>query len=99
MFGISDRLLDAAIVVIERAHRVDNLGSDELAVMLGGALAPLVFDVRSVEEYEMSCIATAVQVDPDSGLDVFEASYGSLLEGRDLVFYWPGPGPATEPRN
>ena len=87
MFGIRDRLLDAAIIVIERAHRVDNLGSDELAAMLAGSEAPVVFDVRAVEEYEMSCIATAVQVDPDIGLDVFEASYGSLLEGRDLVFY------------
>ena len=57
MFGISDRLLDAAIIVIERAHQVENLGSDELARILAGADAPLVFDVRSVEELYCECFA------------------------------------------
>ena len=87
MFGISDRLLDAAIIVIERAHQVENLGSDELAGILAGADAPLVFDVRSVEEYEKSFIASALRVDPEIGAGDFAARFGDLLGGRDLVFY------------
>jgi rhodanese-related sulfurtransferase len=87
MFGINDRLLDAAIMMIERMHRVENLATDELAAMLAGSEAPLLIDVRTVEEYEKSCIATAVSVDPDIGSEDFEACYGSILAGRDLVFY------------
>ena len=46
MFG-SDRLLDAAIMMIERTHRVENLGTDELEAMLAGSEPPLLFDIRS----------------------------------------------------
>ena len=35
----ADWLLDAAITVIERTHRVENLATDELAAMLAGAEA------------------------------------------------------------
>ncbi len=87
MFGINDRLLEAAIMMIERMHRVENLATDELAAMLAGSEAPLLFDVRTVEEYEKSCIATAVRVDPDIGSEDFEACYGSIVAGCDLVFY------------
>ena len=87
MFGISDRLLDAAIVVIERAHRVEHLGTDELAALLAGSEPPLLFDIRTAEEYETSRIATAVRVDPDIDSDAFVDRYGSLLAGHDLVFY------------
>ena len=87
MFGINDRLLDAAILMIERTRRVEHLGSDELAALLAGSEAPLLFDVRTAEEYEKSHIATAVRLDPDIGSDAFKARYGSLFAGRDLVFY------------
>lgn len=87
MFGINDRLLDGAIVMIGRMHRVVNLTTDELAVMLAGSDPPLLFDIRTVEEYEMSRISTAVRLDPGIGSDDFAARYGSLVEGRDLVFY------------
>ena len=84
MFG-SDWLLDATIMMIERTHRVENLATDELAAMLAGAEPPLLFDVRTAGEYEKSRIATAVRVDPDTGLDDFAARYAALLAGRDLV--------------
>ncbi len=87
MFGINDRLLDAAILMIERTHRVEHLATDELAAMLAGSEPPLLFDVRTAEEYEKSHIATAVRLDPDIGSDAFVARYGSLVAGRDLVFY------------
>ena len=86
MFG-SDRLLDAAIMMIERTHRVENLGTDELAAMLAGSEPPLLFDIRTAEEYEKSRIATSVRLDPDTGSDAFAARCESLVAGRDLVFY------------
>ena len=86
MFG-SDWLLDATIMMIERTHRVENLATDELAAMLAGAEPPLLFDIRTAEEYEKSRISTAVRLDPDTSLDDFAARYGSLVTGRDLLFY------------
>ena len=86
MFG-ADWLLDAAIMMIERTHRVENLATDELAAMLAGAEPPLLFDIRTAEEYEKSRISTAVRLDPDTSLDDFAARYGSLVTGRDLLFY------------
>ncbi len=87
MFGISDRLLDAAIVVIERTHRVEHLATDQLAAMLAGSEPPLLFDIRTADEYEKSRIATAVRLDPGTGGADFVALYGTLIMGRDLVFY------------
>ena len=86
MFG-PDWLLDAAIMMIERTHRAENLATDELAAMLAGPEPPLLFDVRTAEEYSKSRIATAVRLDPDTGADAFAARYTGLLAGRDLVFY------------
>lgn len=86
MFG-SDWLLDATIMMIERTNRVKNLATEELAAMLAGPEPPLLFDIRTVVEYEKSRIATAVRLDPDIGPDDFTARYGSLVSGRDLVFY------------
>ncbi|MBM3161959.1 MAG: rhodanese-like domain-containing protein [Chlorobi bacterium] len=86
MFG-SDWLLDGAIMMIERTHRVDNLATDELAAMLAGPEPPLLFDVRTVGEYGKSRIATAVRLDPDTGPDDFATHYGSVIKGRDTVFY------------
>ena len=86
VFG-PDWLLDAAIMMIERSHRVENLVTDELAAMLAGAEPPLLFDIRTVGEFEKSRIATAIRLNPDTGPDDFAARYGPLAEGRDLVFY------------
>jgi rhodanese-related sulfurtransferase len=86
MFG-PDWLLDGAIMMIERTHRVENLATDELAAMLAGPEPPLLFDVRTVGEYEKSRIATAVRVDPDTGPDDFAARYAALMAERDLVLY------------
>ncbi len=86
MFG-PDWLLDAAIMMIERTHRVENLATDELAALLVGPEPPLLFDVRTAGEFEKSRIATAVRVDPDTGPGDFTARFAALLAGRDLVFY------------
>jgi rhodanese-related sulfurtransferase len=86
MFG-PDWLLEAAIMMIERTHRVENLATDELAAMLAGLEPPLLFDIRTEAEYEKSRIATAVRVDPDTAPDDFAARYATLMAGRDLVLY------------
>ena len=84
---VPDWLLDAAIMMIEHTHRVENLATDELAAMLAEPEPPLLFDIRTANEYEKSRIATAVRLDPDTGLDDFAARYTALVTGRDLVFY------------
>ncbi|MCF8383594.1 MAG: rhodanese-like domain-containing protein [Chlorobium sp.] len=86
MFG-PDWLLEGAIVVIERTHRVETLATADLAALLAGLEPPLLFDVRSASEFEKSRIATAVRLDPQTGPDEFEARYSSLVAGRDTVFY------------
>ena len=86
MFG-SDRLLDGAIMMIERTHRTENLATDELAAMLAGPAPPLLFDIRKAEEYGKSHIATAIRVEPDTAPDDFAARYASIMAGRDTVFY------------
>ena len=83
----TDWLLDATIMMIERSHRVENLTTDELVAMLAGAEPPLLFDIRNVEEYEKSRIATAVRLDPNTGPDEFAVRCAALVTGRDLVFY------------
>ena len=83
----SDWLLNAAIMMIERTHRVENLATDELAALLAGAEPPLLFDIRTAGEFEKSRIATAVRLDPDTAPDDFAARYAALVAERDLVFY------------
>lgn len=86
MFG-PDWLLDAAIMIIERTHRVECLAADELAAMLSGPEPPLLFDIRTTQEYGKSHIESAVRLDPDTGPDDFDARFVSLTAGRDIVFY------------
>lgn len=86
MFG-SDWLLDAAIALIERTHRVEHVATEELAALLAGEDPPLLFDVRTAREFDTSRITTAVRLDPDMGSDEFRDRYGALMAGRDAVFY------------
>lgn len=87
MFG-ADWLLDAALMLIERTHRVENVVTEELRSMLAGqGEPPLLFDVRTAREFDTSRIASAVRLDPDMGTDEFRERYGALMAGRDAVFY------------
>jgi rhodanese-related sulfurtransferase len=86
MFG-SDWLLEGAIMMIGRMHRVENLAADELAAMLAGPDPPLLLDIRTAAEYERSHIASAVRLDPETGPEEFAARCAALVEGRDTVFY------------
>jgi rhodanese-related sulfurtransferase len=87
MFG-ADWLLDAALMLIERTHRVENVATEELQKMLAGQEeSPLLFDVRTAREFDTSRIASAVRLDPDMGTDEFRDRFGALMAGRDAVFY------------
>lgn len=50
----------------------------------GGAV---IFDVRTPEEYAVSHIDGAVQVDPKIAADAFLAKYADALKGKSAVFY------------
>lgn len=47
----------------------------------------LLFDVRETEEFSVSHIAGAIQVDPDIEISEFIEEYGGLLQGKRVVFY------------
>ncbi len=87
MFG-ADWLFDAALMLIEHTHRVENVTTEELQAMLAGqAEPPLLFDVRTAREFDTSRIASAVLLDPDMGTDEFRERYGAFMAGRNAVFY------------
>lgn len=49
---------------------------------------PLIFDVREKEEYAVSHLEGAIQIDPDTDPKDFLATYQSLLaQGRPAIFY------------
>lgn len=47
----------------------------------------VLFDVRETDEYEVSHIYGAVQVQPNIDIDDFGEDYGELLKGKTVVFY------------
>lgn len=47
----------------------------------------VVFDVREPDEYAVSHIDGAIQVDPDISVEAFTERYAALLEDRTVVFY------------
>lgn len=50
---------------------VEHLSAEELKSNLDSGKAPIVLDVRSAEEYEVSHLKGAIRVDPDSDLPDF----------------------------
>lgn len=47
----------------------------------------IVFDVREADEYAVSHIDNAIQVDPNLSEDAFFARYGDRLKGKKAIFY------------
>ena len=65
--------------------RVEHINAEEFL-----ALDPqqiVVFDVREPEEYAISHLAGAVQIDPSIDADSFFDEYKGLLAGKTAVFY------------
>ena len=47
----------------------------------------LIFDVRQLEEYVVSHLKNAIQIDPDTKINEFVAEYSEELSDKTIVFY------------
>ena len=66
---------------------VRHIGSADLEGLQGKPDAPILFDVREMEEFAVSRLADAKQVDPDIANAAFMERHGASLRGRTVVFY------------
>lgn len=64
---------------------VEHINADEFLALDPSQI--VVFDVREPDEYAVSHLATAVQLDPNIDADTFFDEYNSLLPGKIAVFY------------
>lgn len=66
---------------------VDHVDSDEYLGEVANTTNLVVFDVREPEEFAVSHLEDAVQVDPEISKDAFIKQYASALNGKTVVFY------------
>ena len=75
-------------VVAARWPDVEHLPRADLARrLMHGRDRIVLFDVRQADEYAVSHLAGAVQVDPDTTADEFLARFGAALAGKTAVLY------------
>jgi sterol desaturase/sphingolipid hydroxylase (fatty acid hydroxylase superfamily)/rhodanese-related sulfurtransferase len=75
---------------IELAHPVANVSAEKLAKDLqeeADSSLTLLFDVRKLEEYEVSHLKRSIRVDPEMTADAFVDSFGASLTGKKVVLY------------
>jgi len=88
--GIQGESLDAVVATVSRLHPVANVDVSELRDSIASETVRerlVMFDVRKVEEFEVSHLESAVRVDPDISADAFLKQYGNMLKDRTAVFY------------
>lgn len=74
----------AHISVEQYAAYVDSVGNGSS----GGTFDEFVlFDVREASEFNVSHLAGAVHLSPDSDIEDFENDYAELVRGRRVLFY------------
>ncbi|MEK7730186.1 MAG: rhodanese-like domain-containing protein [candidate division KSB1 bacterium] len=68
---------------------VPNVSWQELKARLSSSDSAnfLLFDTRPREEYNVSHLSRAIQVDPQLPTEQFLAQYGDSLKNRNVVFY------------
>jgi rhodanese-related sulfurtransferase len=71
---------------VTRIYGVADIAVEPLEAALAQG-AVVLFDVRTVEEYETGHLPGAIRVDPEITPEAFLARYGGLLRGRPAVFY------------
>lgn len=71
----------------EKYPAVDHVDSDEYLAEVAGSNEVVVFDVREPEEYAVSHLEGAIQVDPEIDHDIFIQQYSKALSGKTVVFY------------
>ncbi len=71
--------------VVRKYAGVEHISTSELvSVMESGAI---LFDVREEAEFAVSHIDGAIQISPKMRKKEFLAEYGTLLDGKTVVFY------------
>ena len=82
-----------ALVAIEKTvalvHPVPNIAVEELKEKLasGDSAKLVLFDTRRLEEYKISHIRLAIQLNPDMAAKDFIKKYGAEIKGKQVVFY------------
>lgn len=78
-------LSSVQIAIETKFETVDHISADELTSMDKDTV--LIFDTRPQEEFAVSHIQYAVQIDPDMTAEDFLAAYENLAAGKTIVFY------------
>ena len=74
---------------IDIKYSVPNITHQELSEKLNSkeAVRYVLFDVRERAEYDTSHLQSAHHVDPEMKSNVFFDTFGSMIQGKNLVFY------------
>lgn len=83
----SSKLLSIHEVIEEDYPAVDHIDSQTFLESKSTSQELVVFDVREPEEYAVSHLKGAIQVDPDISQEDFLARFGDVLKDKQVVFY------------
>lgn len=75
--------LDALTADIQEEHPVENLSVQDLTI----DQAVVLFDVREMDEFRVSHLSGALQLDPDLSAEDFFAQYANVIKDKTVVFY------------
>ena len=85
-FGARDTKLEAIHSEIQaNFETVNHIGANDFAAL--DAQNTIVFDVRMPQEFEVSHLKGAVQIDPAISSKEFAKRYKNLAKGKTVVFY------------
>jgi len=73
------------MTIEDKFETVDHISADELTALDRGMV--LLFDTRPQEEFAVSHIENAIQLDPDMNATEFLKTYGDPAAGKTIVFY------------
>jgi rhodanese-related sulfurtransferase len=87
--GACSQNLDQVETAVSVAYATVHLPADSLHQALAGAdsAAYVLFDVRQPEEYQLSRIGNAIQIDPDLSATDFANLHSQTVSGKKIVFY------------
>ncbi len=71
--------------IVQKFGNVKHISSTDLIAMPSDQY--VIFDVREVEEFEISHLQDAIRLDPDMNGEAFLKAYSHRLENKTAVFY------------
>lgn len=78
--------MDRIHAKIESSHEgVDHIAASDFLQLSASDVA--LFDVREIQEYEVSHLPGALQVNPDITAAEFEERFGDTLKNKTVIFY------------